>query len=102
LCVDLPATGICASRVLAKVMEESASDSNTARFSAGLLSHLTDLKIADEHVVLRWKLEGPTFTFPPAKDHAYDSSLAQSLRDSEALPEKIPSRGEVVEQFSKH
>ncbi|HTF89523.1 MAG TPA: hypothetical protein VK843_14010 [Planctomycetota bacterium] len=101
LIVDLPATGSCAIQAMRELMKASAEDEESMRFTSGLLSHLTEMRIADEHVVLRWKLEGPTFTFAAPKDHVYDASLAESLRESKSLPETMLSREEVIRSFSK-
>jgi hypothetical protein len=101
LTVDLPATGASASRMLRGLMQNCAEDPDeAAEVYRGFASHLTELRIADEHLVLRWKLEGPTWTFR-SRTQPYDERLAVSLRESKALPETLPSRGEVVESFSR-
>jgi hypothetical protein len=101
LTVDLPATGASASRMLGELMRACAEDPDeAAEVYRGFASHLTELSIADEHLVLRWKLEGPTWTFR-SRTQPYDERLAASLRESKALPETLPWRREVVERFSK-
>ncbi len=101
LTADLPASNACTARMLAELTRSSAEKTVTARFIAGLCSHLSELKIADDRIVLRWNLNGPTWTFSPPESQNYDGSLAESLRTSKALPQSLPSRDDVSAGFKK-
>lgn len=102
LVVDLPVSGACAGRLVAEILRSSGENADFARFFAGLASHLTEMNIANDHVVLRWKLDGPTFTLAAPKGHEYNDQLAKTLRESKSLPEKLISRETVVRSFSEH
>ncbi len=102
LVVDLPISGACAGRLVAEILRRSGEDADFARFFAGLASHLSDMNIAQEHVVLRWKLDGPTFTLEAPKSHEYNDQLAKTLRESKSLPEKLITRESVLHSFFDH
>ncbi len=102
LVVDLPVSGACAGRLVAEMLRSSGENADFARFFAGLASHLTEMNIANERVVLRWKLRGPTFTLVSPKGHEYNDQLARTLRESKSLPEELISREKVVLSFSNH
>ena len=102
LTAELPATNACAARMVGVLTQSSADKTGTAHFIAGLFSHLSELKIADEHVLLRWNLSGPTWTFSPPTGLVYDDTLAKSLRAAKASTEKLPARNDVSAGFGKH
>ncbi len=102
LVVDLPISGACAGHLVAEILRKSGENEDFARFFGGLASHLGDMNIANERVVLRWKLDGPTFTLAAPKGHEYNDQLAKTLRESKSLPEKPISRETVVHSFYEH
>jgi hypothetical protein len=99
LVVDLPMTEACASRLLGEFIVNASRNESSAAGLAGLFSHLESLRIADERAVLRWKLAGPTLTFPRQKGLEYDPALAEDLRAAKALPDPLPSRAEIEARF---
>ena len=102
LVVDLPLSGADASGMIAKLLKQSRGNDELESFVAGVASRLTELHIADEHVVLRLKLDSPTITFAGKQTQSYVGTLARSLRESGALPEALLSREKVLERFAKH
>lgn len=100
--IDLPMTGACAVRLLHDLLQETAQTPQDARFTLALLVNASELKLTDERVILRWKQGGPTWTLKAHPEQNYDGSLAESLRKSNSLPADLPSRPQVVDNFSKH
>lgn len=97
LTVDLPMSEACAARLLAVSLYEATRDKGT--FVAGLLSHVASVRIADERLVLTWKLDEPLFTFPEPEGYEYDEKLAWAIRLSEQYPAKVPHRSEIEKRF---
>ncbi|HUR29708.1 MAG TPA: hypothetical protein VM509_16070, partial [Planctomycetota bacterium] len=90
LTVDLPVTSACAASWISRAAKLEQQEGRVADVLDQLFSHLSELRIADDHLILRWKLEGLVWTFRVSGDN-YDERLAQSLRDSKSVPEKLPS-----------
>ncbi|MBK8177549.1 MAG: hypothetical protein IPK67_01300 [Planctomycetes bacterium] len=99
LSVDVPMSQAYGATVLKLLIADLARSESDRDLLAGLLSHLESIQLADEHLLLRWKADGPLFTFPEPKDFVYDGTLARRLGASLEDPPRPPTRSEIVERF---